>query len=199
MATDTERTQCATCLKERGVAKCAGCLKNFCLNHLNEHRQLLTKQFDEIETSRDLFRQTLLQQTTEPEQHPLIQQIDQWEQESIARIRQVAEDTKLLLATYINEHVIDIEEKLAKLTNQLQQSREMDDIIETDLDTWKEELAQLTEEFNKPSHITFERPPNALINAINVVRTTDSIINTSMFESKISAYVFNSIICLPFD
>lgn len=184
MATDTVRTQCATCVKERGIAKCAGCLKNFCLIHLNEHRQLLTKQFDEIETSRDLFRQTLLQQTTEPQQHPLIQQVNQWEQESITKIRQVAEETKLLVGTYINEHVVEIEEKLEKLTDQLRESREMDDIIETDLDTWKEELAQLAEQFNKPSHITFERRPTPLIHAIDVIRATEATTLASIFESK---------------
>ena len=154
------------------------------MTHLNEHRQELTNQFDGIETSRDLFQQTLIQQKTEPQQHPLIQQIDQWEQESIARIRQAAEDARLLAGTYIDEHATELGEKLAKLTAQLQRSRETNDIIESDLENWKEQLEQLEDHFKKPSHITIERRPTALINAIDVVRSAELVDRTAFFESK---------------
>lgn len=39
--------------------KCGGCLKDFCFNHMTNHRQELSKQLDEIQITRDLFRQTL--------------------------------------------------------------------------------------------------------------------------------------------
>lgn len=184
MAADAERIPCATCIKERGIAKCAGCARNFCLKHLNEHRQVLTNQLDGIETSRDLFQQTLIQQKTEPQQHPLIQHINQWEEESIVRIRQAAEDARVLAGTYIDEHATQLGEKLAKLTAQLQRSRETDDIIETDLENWKEQLEQLEDHFKKPSHITIERRPTALINAIDVVQSAELVNHTAFFESK---------------
>lgn len=184
MTTETERTQCATCAKEKAVATCAGCLKNFCLNHLTEHRQLLTRQFDEIEVSRDLFRQTLIQQATEPQQHPLIQQIDQWEHDAVKKVRQAARKARVSAETFINEHITQLEGKLGKLTDQLRRSREMNDIIETDLEVWKEQLTQLTEQFNKPAHITIQRRPAALINAISVVRSMEQANYTSFMESK---------------
>jgi len=57
---------------------------------------------------------------------------------------------------------------LNKLTNQLKLSRQEDDIIEIDLEKWKEELQQMTEQFNKPSNITIEQSSIPLINKIHV-------------------------------
>ena len=65
MATSTGRTRCFTCNKEKATSKCAGCLKDFCYNHLGDHRQQLASQLDEIEIHRDLFRQSLNEQTTD--------------------------------------------------------------------------------------------------------------------------------------
>jgi len=81
MATALGRNRCVTCGKEKATLRCAGCLQDFCFNPLVEHRQQLNKQLDEIEVYRDL-----VQQTTNPNKHPSIQRIDQWEQESIQKI-----------------------------------------------------------------------------------------------------------------
>ncbi len=56
MATATGKTQCVRCGKEKATSKCSGCLQDFCLNHLVEHRQQLNKQSDEIEVHHNLFR-----------------------------------------------------------------------------------------------------------------------------------------------
>ncbi len=51
--------------------KCGGCLQEFCFNHWGDHRQELSKHLDKIEVSRDLFRQTLTEQTTDQQKHAL--------------------------------------------------------------------------------------------------------------------------------
>jgi outer membrane murein-binding lipoprotein Lpp len=66
MATETRKIRCITCGKEKATSKCSGCLEDFCFNHLAEHRQQLGKQFDELENKRNLFRQALSEQTTNP-------------------------------------------------------------------------------------------------------------------------------------
>ena len=43
------------------------------------------------------FRQTLTEQTTNPQKHSLIQQIDKWEQDSINKIQQTAEEARQLV------------------------------------------------------------------------------------------------------
>jgi hypothetical protein len=168
MATATGKTRCLTCGKERATSTCSGCLEDFCLKHLVEHRQELNKQFDEIEVHRDVFQQTILQQINQSHKHPLIQQIDQWENDSIHKIKQIAEETKEILSKHTNEHINQIKEKLNQLTNQLRQSREEEDFTETNLQKWKEEIQLMTEQFNKPSNILIQQTSIPLINQIHV-------------------------------
>ncbi len=76
-----------TCGKEKATLKCGECLQDFCYNHSTEHRNELSKQFEDIETTRELLRQTLTEPIMKPQTHVLIQQIDQWERNSIMKIR----------------------------------------------------------------------------------------------------------------
>jgi len=90
MATATGKTKCIKCGKDKATSKCSGCAQEFCYNHLGEHRQELNKQLDDIEGNRDVFRETLNQHTNQSEKYPLIQEINQWEQDSIQKIKQTA-------------------------------------------------------------------------------------------------------------
>ncbi len=119
----TGLTRCIKCGKEKTTSKCWGCLEDFCYHHLGEHRQELNKQFNEIEIEHDLFHQTLNEQTNEPRKHPIIQQIDQWKQNSIDKIRQIAEETRLSLFKHITKHIVQIEDKLTNLMEELQPGR----------------------------------------------------------------------------
>ncbi len=67
MATSTGKTQCVTCGRDKVTYKCEGCSKAFCINHLNEHHQFLLKQLDDVENQRNVFRQTLTEQATDPQ------------------------------------------------------------------------------------------------------------------------------------
>jgi hypothetical protein len=145
MATATKRTLCVKCGKEKAILKCEGCSQDFCYNHFGDHRQELNKQMDEIEVIRDTIRQTITEQTAEPQKHALIQQIDQWESDSINKIRQTAEEARQLLLKHTAEHIAAKEVQLNKLTYLLQQSRQHNDFVEIDLSEWKEGLTQLTQ------------------------------------------------------
>ncbi len=64
MATTNINTQCSICNEETSTFICRGCSKDFCFNHLTEHRQSINKQFDEIENDHDQFRQIITEQKT---------------------------------------------------------------------------------------------------------------------------------------
>jgi hypothetical protein len=168
MATAATRALCSTCGKENGQVTCAGCSKVFCLNDFNGHRQELGKQLEEIEVTRDLFRQTLTEKIAEPQNHGLIKQIDEWETESINKIRQAAEEARQILLRYTAELNIKLEKKLNKLTNQLRQSREENDFFETDLNRWREELIEMENELDNPSSVTIRQRKTPLVTKINV-------------------------------
>jgi len=141
MASTTEKNRCAICNKEKATLRCGGCSKDFCFSHVADHRQELCKQLDEVEVTRDLFRQTLSEHISQPQKHPLMQQIDKWERESINKIQQAAKETRQILIQYTTGHITKIEIQLNKLTDQLRKSREEDDFFETDLSRWKQENA----------------------------------------------------------
>ena len=133
MATPSGRIRCGTCGKEKVAYHCKGCSQEFCFYHLADHRKELDKQLDEIEVTRDLFRQTLSEQTAQPEKHALIQEINQWERNAIDKIRQTAEEARQQLFNHTTQHIAGIEVELIKLTSQLRESRQEDDFFEKDL------------------------------------------------------------------
>ena len=168
MATATPANPCFTCGKLTGRVKCEGCSKIFCLNDFEGHQQELSKQLEEVEVIRDLFRQSLTEKITDSRKHPLIEQIDEWENESIDKVRQTAEEVRQILTKHTAELNTKLEDRLSKLTNQLRQSREAKDFFETELNQWKEELKQMKNELVKPSSVTIRQDPTPLVTRINV-------------------------------
>jgi chromosome segregation ATPase len=175
MAEAIGKTRCVICSKEKATLRCGGCLQEYCSKHLENHRQELNKQFDEIEVNRDLFRQTLTQQIEQPNNHLLIQEIDAWEQKSIKRIQQLAEETRQTVLKSLNQCIDRLENKLNNLTNQLRESRDEDDFNEINLRLFQGELDKLTYELSKPSNISIREDSALLINNISVDMSGDCL------------------------
>lgn len=170
MATSTtSKGKCIRCGKEKSAVRCEGCLQLFCFNHLNEHRQELIGQLDEIEVNRDMFRENLTEQTTNPNKHSLIKQIDQWERESIEKIQQTAKECRRVILEHTKESIEDIETNLRKLTDQVREARQDNEFNEIDISQWKEYLVQLKQQLDKPSNLSVQQNSEPFINKISVV------------------------------
>lgn len=152
MATPNSEIQCAT-------LRCIGCLQEFCFNHFVEHRQQLSKQLDTIKQDCDLF-----QQGRNPQADSLIQQIDQWERESIEKIKQTAQEIRQSVLVHIHENITSIKDKVNQLAEQMKYSREQNSMNENCFNGWKEELEQMS----KPSNIFIQQTQTSLINQIQV-------------------------------
>jgi hypothetical protein len=112
MTTATDgKIRCVICDKENVIFKCGGCLEEYCSDHVGDHPQELNKQLDDIEVTRDLFRQSLTQEIEESKNHTSIQRIDQWEQNSMKKIQQTAEETRQILLENTNEYIHQTEIK----------------------------------------------------------------------------------------
>ena len=164
------KTQCASCGKNKATSICIGCSQNFCFNHFAEHRQQLSSQLDEIEQQRDLFQQTLNQHTTYPQNNLLIEQVNRWEHQSIEIIKQTAQEIRQTLSHRFTENINLTKIKLDQLTQQLRESREEDEIIEGDLHRWNEQLQQLTQQLNRPtpSNIILRQTEIPLVNKMQI-------------------------------
>ena len=113
MATSSIHTKCSIpyCDEETNTYSCRGCSKEFCFDHLAEHRQFLKEQLHLIQDDFNQFRQNLIDMKNNSQKHPLIKQIDQWENESIRKIKQKANQCRQLLNDYTKQSINSIEMK----------------------------------------------------------------------------------------
>ncbi|CAF0987040.1 unnamed protein product [Adineta steineri] len=185
MATDANKTHCVTCGKEKRAVRCEGCLQLFCYDHFTIHRQDLNNQLDEIEINRDLFRQTLNEQTNHPQIHILIQEIDQWEKDSIKTIQQTASECRQILIQHTTKSVHQIEVNLTRLTNQLRDTRQDNDFNEYDLNQFNQKSKHLAEELDKLINVSILHNSEQLISKISVVVPSGELLSPVVNQDKI--------------
>ena len=163
------RARCSICRKDNAVLICEGCLENFCYKHVADHRQQLSKQLADVETSCNLMREALNEQTTDSNKNPLIQQIDQWERESIEQIRRAAEEARQSIVKHTIGPLAEVEVKLQKVSNEVRKGREENDYSETDLSQWKTSLAKLKDKLPlQASNITLREDSTPFIKKLYV-------------------------------
>ena len=181
-----DRGKCFTCGKERIVYSCEGCSQKFCVKHLPEHRQQLGQELNGIENDRDELHQSLIEQKNNRQKLPLMQRVDKWEVDSITKIRQTAQECRQLLVQHQNDHILDIENKLAKLTEELKRIRKDDEFNEIDLNRMQGKLRRLRDELNQPRNIKIQQETTSFISKISVVATTSKSINSILSDREVT-------------
>jgi phosphomevalonate kinase len=169
MAMANVKTHCTICNDEEDTFECKGCSQIFCYIHLTDHRENINKDFNQIEDDYNLFRETLNDQKNDPEKRSLVKEIDQWEKDSIMKIKQTAKECKQTLIDYINKDFINIENKLNKLTNEIKEIRKKNKFNEKNLNEIKQNLNKLKEELDKPSNVSIQQEYSSFINKIFVI------------------------------
>ena len=122
---------------------------------------------DEVENDRNLFRQRITESKENPNKHLLFQQINKWEEDSIKKIKQTAEEMRQCIIQYTSEHITEIE---IKLTDELRDNHKESDFIETDLDSWKNKSIKLDEKYTKTPNISIQQDSISFIRKISVRR-----------------------------
>ena len=157
MAATNSKRECFSCKKVTRTFNCDGCSQNFCTDCLTKHLQELKKNLHTIETDYDQFRQKLNDQKKDPKKRSLIQQVDQWEEESINKIKQTALQCRQKLINYTNKFIGNSENKLNDTTKQIKQLSQENQFNETDLEELKEKLRVLKEELDKPPNVLVQQ------------------------------------------
>jgi hypothetical protein len=62
------------------------------MKHVTDHRQRLSQQLDDVIVEHDIFQQTIIDDQNQ--KHRLMVDVDQWEEKSIEKIRQTAQDIR---------------------------------------------------------------------------------------------------------
>jgi hypothetical protein len=173
MATTNISSQCYSCYKETRTFLCQGCEHNFCFDDLTKHLQDLHKELETIENDHDQFRQIINDQKENPDQYSLIKQIDQWENDSINKIKQTAKECREQVTDFRNKYLTIFENKLNNFVKKIKEIRPKNQFNEFDLNQIKRELKKINKEFEKPKTISIEQDSSRFIHQIFVVLPID--------------------------
>ncbi len=184
------KKSCSKCDKGAGAFSCDGCQQSFCLKHVAEHRQELTSQMDNIELEHDIFNEDLLNRTQKQNEHTLFNRINQWERESINKIEQVANESRIALNHILNNIIDHGKTSLNKISLKLRRAREFDDFFENDLVRWTQQLSQLRAEIQ------------CMVNSINIINDNSSsvikFIKIERDQTIENSVKVNCLLCTPY-
>ncbi|CAF4396524.1 unnamed protein product, partial [Adineta steineri] len=115
------------------------------------------------------FKQTINEQKQNPQNHLLIEEINQWEIESIDKIQQKAQEYRENVTKSLQTCINDVEMKFKDLDEQIKQTQKENEFNEINLNYLRNQLKEMTEELNNPSKISVKQDLKSLINKISIV------------------------------
>ncbi|CAF4051194.1 unnamed protein product [Adineta steineri] len=137
--------------------------------HLPEYEQIINDELDDIINSYDRFKQTINEQKENPQNNLLIEQINQWETNSIEIIQKKAKDCRDIVIKSSQTFINDIENKFNDLNEKIKEIHQESELNETNLNYLKNQLIEMTEELNNPPNISIQKDTQSFINEISVI------------------------------
>ncbi|CAF4214896.1 unnamed protein product, partial [Adineta steineri] len=163
------KTQCFTCNKKKITFTCEGCLEKLCLMDLTEHQQILNDELHHIINDYDQFKQKFNEQKPNPYDLSLIDQINQWETNSIEKIQQKAKDCRETVIKSSQTFLNDIEMKFNDFYEQIKQIQKENEFNEINLNYLKNQLMKMNQELNNPSNMSIDQDSQSFINEISII------------------------------
>ncbi|CAF3904384.1 unnamed protein product [Adineta steineri] len=171
------KTQCFTCNQDKITYLCEGCLKNFCLMDLTKHRQILNEELHHIINDYDQFKQIFNEQKPNSDDLSLINQINQWEINSIKKIQLKARDCREIVIKSSQTFLNDIEKKFNDLNEQIKQIHIENEFNEINLNHFRNQLKKMTLEINNPPKTSIQQDSQPFINDISIISTKEPKFN----------------------
>ena len=117
---------------------------------------------DELILHHNQFQERILESRSTQFQHRLFLLIDQWEQQSIEKIQQVANNTRQQLSIALRARNDELRETSSHAMHMLIEARENGEFFEHDLQQWAEQLNQMQATQMETDRIRIEHDSNAL-------------------------------------
>ncbi|CAF4422113.1 unnamed protein product [Rotaria socialis] len=180
MASGFINKTCMSCNVGLITAMCYECKKTFCTKHFVEHREELSQQMNNICQEHDILCRDLAHEFSTT--HPLLAQINQWEQESTIKIQAAANAARIKLQQLLDRSKNSLDASTSKITKELESSRASNNYTEHVIKTWSDRLQELRTLLNHPTpiHIDYE---NNLESEIRLIKVTDESL-TDLANSK---------------
>ena len=156
------KSLCSICEKHTRTFSCKGCSKEFCRNDLAQHFDTLDKQLDQVTNEHNDIVQKIAIHKSTPDKSPLLDKINEWEQNSIEKIRHIAREYRNELVKTAKRSIDQVENQLEDLGKQIKRIRQENDFNEIDLKEYQENLKQLDEKFENPANTLIRRSTSLL-------------------------------------
>ncbi|CAF1935235.1 unnamed protein product [Rotaria magnacalcarata] len=151
MAMATIQSCCIKDCKIRPTMTCLGCSKLlYCGPHHKEHRDHLHVKLLKVADNCNQLLEEIKALINDPQKHPLMKNIDEWETQSIAKIRRVAQKNREELLPYVKNCIPQVEMKLASLITEVRQNPDDCGFMDTDIENWTKELERIKATLNSP-------------------------------------------------
>jgi predicted nucleic acid-binding Zn-ribbon protein len=167
MASASVKQPCVKCDKGFGKNMCIGCQQWFCNKHYNEHQEELAKEMENVTQKHDELHSHLTMGNMGSE-HPLLVRNNEWEQQSIDRIRAVTNEARTKLKQSLDQVKQEIKTSLSQVADQFKSSRENEDYTEIDLKCWMDQLESLKQRLLNPPEIELHGDTQAETNASTI-------------------------------
>ncbi|CAF1454512.1 unnamed protein product [Adineta steineri] len=168
MAMVNNETHCFICNEEKITFPCEGCSKEFCSVHLTEHQQILN-ELNHIVINYNELKERISKQKQNPIDHSLIEQINQWQIDSIEKIKQKAHEYKEILIESSQTCITDTEMKFNSLNEQMKQIHQENELNEINLEYLRNQLLKMRQQLNKSSKVFIQENSQSFINDVSFI------------------------------
>ena len=142
---------------QRAIAYCEGCEQRYCPRHFEEHRNLLQDNMTRLIQEHDDIKNSLEKQRNTGEIYQPLKRICDWEQKSIVKIKERANELRIELGKYAETHNEEFKQKFEILSKQINEYRQNCDFIESDLYRLKQEINDLKLNFTSSIIVQIEQ------------------------------------------
>jgi len=161
---------CVRCGKNGGIVLCNGCNQILCFKHINEHKEELENELEELINKENQFENDL---SKSDDSHYLFNHIDQWKKELIQQIKQIANQAKQDLRQLINQSNQQLLIHSQQIKENLRLLKESQDLSEI-------QLNKLSNQFN---HLKKQ------IDSIQLIKSSNSIFLKIQKEEQINEFI----------
>lgn len=145
----TPVNRCSKCSTNVGTCTCAGCKDYFCTKHFILHRKELQTNLEHItDTHHRLLKNVHEQNNSNSLLSTILSQIDQWQNVTIQKIHQTADNLRQQVTQMLNDQREEINGRFKAVVDELRKRKEEDDFVEDDLVRLKEHIDHLQKELD---------------------------------------------------
>jgi hypothetical protein len=142
--------RCSVCRKGAGTCCCPGCKAYFCDDDFKDHRGMLINKLDELSIDRNDLEENIKKATSYHQSDTLLlTQIDEWQQTTIEKVKQAAEQARQQVLQIMNLKREEITKQFQTMSQEMKQLRDTKGVVEYDLTRLKQQIDQLDEDLEE--------------------------------------------------